>query len=66
MSPCSSANLEKTPTVKSTDAKSLSGGSWLKVLKNDKRAIFTAAAKAQEAFDWLTRSTSTPELEEAA
>ncbi len=28
--------------------------SWLKVLKNDKRAIFTAAAKAQEAVDWIT------------
>lgn len=27
--------------------------SWLKVLKNDKRAIFTAAAKAQEAVDWM-------------
>jgi len=28
--------------------------SWLKVLKNDKRAIFTAAAKAQEAVYWMT------------
>jgi antirestriction protein ArdC len=27
--------------------------SWLNVLKNDKRAIFTAAAKAQEAVDWM-------------
>lgn len=27
--------------------------SWLRVLKNDKRAIFTAAAKAQEAVDWI-------------
>lgn len=27
--------------------------SWLKVLKNDKRAIFTAAGKAQQAADWL-------------
>ncbi len=26
---------------------------WLKVLKNDKRAIFTAASKAQQAVDWL-------------
>ncbi len=26
--------------------------SWLKALRNDKRAIFTAAAKAQEAVDW--------------
>jgi len=28
-------------------------GSWLKVLKNDKRAIFTAAAHAQKAIDYL-------------
>ncbi|WP_406853339.1 zincin-like metallopeptidase domain-containing protein [Brevundimonas sp. BH3] len=27
--------------------------SWIKVLKNDKRAIFTAASKAQAAFDLL-------------
>lgn len=27
--------------------------SWLKVLKGDKRAIFTAASKAQEAIDWM-------------
>lgn len=26
---------------------------WLRVLKQDKRAIFTAAAKAQQAADWL-------------
>lgn len=26
---------------------------WLKVLKNDKRAIFTAAGKAQQAVDWI-------------
>lgn len=27
--------------------------SWLKVLKNDKRAVFTAASKASEAANWL-------------
>ena len=27
--------------------------SWLTVLKSDKRAIFTAAAMAQKAVDWL-------------
>ena len=27
--------------------------SWLKVLKNDKRAIFTAASKAQAAVDYM-------------
>jgi len=28
-------------------------GSWLKVLKADKRAIFTAASKAQQAADFM-------------
>jgi antirestriction protein ArdC len=28
---------------------------WLEVLKNDKRAIFSAAAHAQKAADYLTR-----------
>jgi antirestriction protein ArdC len=27
--------------------------SWLKVLKNDKRAIFTAASKSQQIADWM-------------
>jgi len=31
--------------------------SWLKVLKADKRAIFTAASKAQQACDWLVQRT---------
>jgi len=31
--------------------------SWLKVLKADKRAIFTAASKAQQACDWLVART---------
>lgn len=39
--------------------------SWLQVLKNDKRAIFTAAAKAQEAVDWMAKRVA-PEMEEAA
>jgi antirestriction protein ArdC len=26
---------------------------WLRVLKNDRRAIFAAAGKAQEAVDWI-------------
>jgi antirestriction protein ArdC len=29
--------------------------SWLRVLKADKRAIFTAASKAQEAADFMIR-----------
>lgn len=39
--------------------------SWLKALRNDKRAIFTAAAKAQEAVDWMNKRI-TPEVEKAA
>ena len=39
--------------------------SWLKVLKSYKRAIFTAAAKAQEAVDWMTRKVR-PELAAAS
>lgn len=39
--------------------------SWLQALKNDKRAIFTAAAKAQEALDWMSKKTGLEE-EEAA
>lgn len=31
---------------------------WLKALKNDKKAIFTAASKASEAANWLTRQSS--------
>jgi antirestriction protein ArdC len=27
--------------------------SWLRVLKDDSRAIFTAAGKAQQAADWM-------------
>jgi antirestriction protein ArdC len=27
--------------------------SWLKVLRSDKRAIFTAASQAQKAADWM-------------
>jgi antirestriction protein ArdC len=42
--------------------------SWLKVLKADKRAIFTAASKAQQAADWLMQraGVSAPSLEVAA
>ena len=40
--------------------------SWLKVLKADKRAIFTAASKAQQATDWLTHRANPPALEMAA
>jgi antirestriction protein ArdC len=33
---------------------------WLQVLKEDKRAIFTAASQAQKAIDWLRESVPTP------
>jgi len=41
--------------------------SWLRVLKADKRAIFTAASKAQQAADWLVqRAAWAPPVEVAA
>jgi antirestriction protein ArdC len=42
--------------------------SWLRVLKADKRAIFTAASKAQQAADWMMQKAGAlaPELEVAA
>jgi antirestriction protein ArdC len=38
--------------------------SWLQVLKNDKRAIFTASSKAQTAADYLHGLQPKPELTE--
>src|SRR4030088_3057094 len=46
-----SADLDLTPEVRADHASYID--SWLKVLKNDKRAIFTAAAHAQRAADYL-------------
>ena len=40
--------------------------SWLRVLKADKRAIFTAASKAQQAADWLTQRASSASVSEVA
>ena len=34
--------------------------SWLKILKDDPRAILTAAAKAQQAVDYLERFSADP------
>lgn len=45
------ADLGITPEVREDHAAYI--GSWLKVLKNDKRAIFSAAAHAQRAADYL-------------
>jgi len=42
-------------------------GNWLKVLKEDKRAIFSAAAHAQRAADYLHSLQPEPdEVKEAA
>ena len=46
-----SADLGLTPEPRDDHAAYI--GSWLKVLKDDKRAIFTAAAHAQRAADYL-------------
>jgi antirestriction protein ArdC len=45
------ADLSITPEIRDDHAAYI--GSWLKVLKEDKRAIFTAAAHAQRAVDYL-------------
>jgi antirestriction protein ArdC len=45
------AELEITPEPREDHAQYIA--SWLTVLKNDKRAIFTAAAHAQRALDYL-------------
>lgn len=46
-----SADLGLTPEVREDHASYIA--SWIKVLKNDKRAIFTASAHAQRAADFL-------------
>ena len=46
-----SADLELTPELREDHAAYLA--SWIKVLKDDKRAIFTAASHAQRAADFL-------------
>jgi len=44
-------NLELTPEVREDHASYIA--SWIKVLKDDKRAIFTAASHVQRAADYL-------------
>jgi antirestriction protein ArdC len=46
-----SADLELTPEVRDDHAAYIA--SWIKVLKNDKRAIFSASSYAQRAADFL-------------
>ena len=45
------ADLGLAPAIRDDHAPYIA--SWLKVLKNDKRAVFTAAAHAQRAADFL-------------
>jgi antirestriction protein ArdC len=45
------ADLELTPQIREDHAPYIDG--WLKAMKQDKRAIFTAAAHAQRAADYL-------------
>src|SRR5215831_3330487 len=47
------ADLDLTPEVRVDHAAYIAG--WLEVLKSDKRAIFSAAAHAQKAADYLSR-----------
>jgi antirestriction protein ArdC len=47
------ADLDLTPEIREDHAAYIAN--WLEVLKNDKRAIFSAAAHAQKAVDYLNR-----------
>lgn len=58
-----SADLDLVPEVREDHAAYIE--SWLKVLNNDKRAIFTAAAHAQKASDFLHGLQPCPEPEAA-
>jgi antirestriction protein ArdC len=58
------ADLELTPELRDDHASYLA--SWLKVLKDDPRAIFTAASHAQRAADYLNDLQSGNVLEIAA
>jgi antirestriction protein ArdC len=51
------ADLDLTPEPRPDHAAYIA--SWLKALKNDRRAIFTAASYAQRAADFLTGQTET-------
>lgn len=58
-----SADLDLTPEPREDHAAYIA--SWLKVLKNDKRAIFTAASHAQRAADYLNGLQPDPNTEPA-
>ena len=46
-----SADLDLTPDVRDDHAAYIA--SWIKILKNDRRAIFSASSHAQRAADYL-------------
>lgn len=58
------ADLELVPQIRDDHAPYIAG--WLKVLKDDKRAIFTAASHAQRAADFLTGLQPSAQMMEAA
>jgi len=58
------ADLELTPEVREDHASYI--GHWLNVTKQDNRAIFTAAAHAQRAVDYLHRLLPEAKAEAAA
>jgi antirestriction protein ArdC len=58
------ADLNLTPEVREDHAAYIA--SWITVLKNDKRAIFSAAAHAQRAVDYLHGLQPRPTEEERA
>jgi antirestriction protein ArdC len=57
------ADLALTPEVREDHASYIA--SWLKVLKDDKRAVFAAASHAQKAADYLS-GLQKPQQSEAA
>jgi antirestriction protein ArdC len=59
-----SSDLALTPEVQPDHAAYIA--SWIKVLKQDKRAIFTAAAQAQRAADFLHGLQASRQMGEAA
>jgi antirestriction protein ArdC len=57
------ADLGLTPGPREDHAAYI--GNWLNVLKNDKRAIFTAASHAQRAADFLSNRSPAAQQEAA-
>ena len=58
------ADLDLTPEIREDHAAYIV--SWLEVLKNDNRAIFSAAAHAQRAADYLAGLQGNTNEQEAA